>query len=93
MKKTITTFFMLICSVFVFAQQADDAATTNKWIETYEKLHKKFADFNFSNGDLEYLDVTNENYQYFHDKAFSGSGLAALKIAQFYENQNAQNIY
>ena len=62
-------------------------------IKQYEELHKKFADFNFSNDNLEYLDVTNENYQYFHDKAFSGSGLAALKIAQFYENQNAQNIY
>ena len=62
-------------------------------IETYEKLHKKFADFNFSNDNLEYDDVTNENYQYFHDKAFSGSGVAALKIAQFYEGQSSQNYY
>ena len=62
-------------------------------IKKYEELHKKFAGFNFSNDNLEYGDVTNENYQYFHDKAFSGSGVAALKIAQFYEGQSSQNYY
>ena len=37
MKKTITTFFMLLCTFFAFAQ--DEAVNTNKWIETYEGLN------------------------------------------------------
>lgn len=62
-------------------------------IQSYEKFHKEFAGFSFADDNLEYNSVSDENYNYFYNKAFSGSGLAALKIAQFYEKTVTQDIY
>lgn len=80
--------------IFLCEQYMKDLESDPFTIKEYEELHRMFPNFEFSSDYIETTDnVTDENYQYFHDKAFSGSGLAALKIAQFYENQNAQNIY
>jgi len=71
--------------------------STKEWLEIkkewYADFHKKFPDFKSSDDNLKFNDVTEENYQYFCDKAFSGSGLAALKLAHFYENQTDKNVY
>ena len=79
------------------SEEAEIKMTNSEFFEIkkegFIEFHKKHPDFKFADDNLEYSSVTNENYQYFHDKAFSGSGLAALKIAQFYEKKNTQNIY
>lgn len=55
-------------------------------IQRYEEFHKQFPNFEFADDNLEIAaDVTEDNYKYFYDKALSGSGKAALKIAKFYE--------
>lgn len=83
--------------LFFLSEEAEMQRINSKFFEItkeqFIEFHKKHPDFKFADDNLEYSSVTNENYQYFYDKAFSGSGLAALKIAQFYEKKNTQNIY
>ena len=78
MKRTITTFFMLICSVFAFAQQADDAAATNKWIETYENLNTA-KDWNsmLSQAESCKAEVPNWEFVYYYE------GLANFNLKNY----------
>jgi hypothetical protein len=78
MKRTLTTFIMLICSVFVFAQQADDAAATNKWIETYEGLNAS-KDWNgmLSQAEACKAEIPNWEFVYYYE------GLANFNLKNY----------
>ncbi len=78
MKRTITTFLMLICSVFAFAQQADDAVATNKWIETYENLNTA-KDWNgmLSQAEACKAEIPNWEFVYYYE------GLANFNLKNY----------
>ena len=84
MKRTITTFIMLICSVFAFAQQADDAAATNKWIEAYENFNTA-KDWNsmLSQAEACKAEIPNWEFVYYYE------GLANFNLKNYQQAVSA----
>ncbi|MGN0729201.1 hypothetical protein [Treponema sp.] len=65
--------------IFLCEQYIKDLESDSFIIKEYEELHRKFSNFEFFSDDISTTDnITDENYQYLHDLAFSGSGSAAL---------------
>ena len=83
MKKTITTFFMLLCTFFAFAQ--DEAVNTNKWIETYEGLNAS-KDWNSMLSQAATCKAEVPNWEFVHYY----EGLANFNLKNY---QNAINSF
>lgn len=65
----------------------------NITIKIYKEDHEKYPDFYFADDNLKYKEINESTFQYFYDEACLGSGLAALKLAEYYENKTSENLY
>jgi hypothetical protein len=61
--------------------------------QDYREAHQKYPDFYFADDNLKFEEINETTFQYFYDEACSGSGLAALRLAQYYENKTTENLY
>lgn len=86
MKKTITTFIMLLCTCFAFAQ--DEAVNTNKWIETYNQLNTA-KDWNGMLAQIETCKAEAPNWEF----AFYYEGLANFNLNNYQKAVDAFNKF
>lgn len=61
----------------------------NTYVEQeYEQFHKKYESFSFVSDDNVWEEITDTNIDDFQLNAYSGSGVAAWKLAQYYKTRN-----